>query len=112
MSQKTAPQNVQPQQQINIELPADQAEGTYANLVMITHSPAEFIIDFSRLLPGIPKAKVYSRIIMTPQHAKSLMLTLQDNIEKFENQHGEIKVSSTMPSQKPMGFQASQSENK
>lgn len=98
------------QQQINIELPAEQAEGTYANLAIITHSPAEFIIDFARLLPGTPKTRVYSRILMAPQHAKSLMMALQDNIKKFENQYGEIKLHQSAESGKPFGFQQSKDE--
>jgi len=79
-------------QQINIELGEKEAEGTYSNLAIITHSPAEFIIDFTRVVPGVPKAKVQSRIITTPQHAKMLLKALQDNIEKFESRFGEIKI--------------------
>ena len=78
--------------QINIELGEKEAEGIYSNLVLITHSPAEFVVDFSRVMPGIPKSKVFARIIMTPQHAKSLLLSLKDNIEKFEKTFGEIKI--------------------
>ncbi len=101
----------QPQQQINVELTPEMAEGTYANLAIITHSPAEFVIDFTRLLPGIPKAKVKSRIIMTPQHAKSLLLALQDNIGKFEKQHGEIKTQTVAGDNKSFGFQASENND-
>ncbi len=79
-------------QQINIELGEKEAEGIYSNLAIITHSPAEFIIDFTRVVPGVPKAKVQSRIITTPQHAKMLMKALQDNINKFESRFGEIKI--------------------
>ena len=79
------------EKQINIELGEKEAEGTYSNFVLISHSPAEFIFDFIRMLPGIPKAKVFSRIIMTPQHSKSLLIALKDNIEKFEKEFGEIK---------------------
>ena len=79
-------------QQINIELGEKEAEGIYSNLAIITHSPAEFIIDFTRVVPGVPKAKVHSRIITTPQHAKMLLKALQDNINKFESQFGEIKI--------------------
>lgn len=78
--------------QINIELSDEMAEGTYSNLAIITHSHSEFIIDFIKLLPGIPKAKVKSRIILTPQHAKRLYKALQENIAKFERIHGEIEV--------------------
>ena len=79
-------------QQINIELGEKEAEGIYSNLAIITHSPAEFIIDFTRVVPGVPKAKVYSRVITTPQHAKMLLKALKDNIEKFEARFGEIKT--------------------
>lgn len=77
--------------QFNIELTDDQAEGTYSNLAIITHSNAEFIVDFIKMMPGLPKAKVKSRIILTPQHAKRLLRALQDNISKFEGAHGPIK---------------------
>jgi len=77
--------------QINIELTEEIADGTYANLAIITHSFAEFVIDFANLMPGAPKAKVKSRIVMTPQHAKKLMLALIDNVKKFEGQNGVIK---------------------
>lgn len=93
-----------PQQQINIELPPDKADGTYANLAIITHSAAEFVLDFTRILPGVPKAKVHSRIIMTPQHAKALSMALRDNIEKFEDQHGEIKMHPGPDQEKAFGF--------
>jgi hypothetical protein len=93
------------QQQINIELTDDTAEGIYSNLVLITHSPAEFIFDFARVLPGKPKAKVYSRIIKAPQHAKSFLLALQDNVRKYEEQHGEIKLHGIDTRQKHIGFQ-------
>lgn len=79
-------------QQINIELGEKEAEGIYSNLAIITHSPAEFIIDFTRVVPGVPKAKVHARIITTPQHAKMLLKALQDNIDKFENRFGEINI--------------------
>jgi len=79
-------------QQINIELDEDIAAGTYSNLAVITHSVSEFVIDFVSMMPGIPKAKVKSRIIMTPEHAKRLMLALQDNIAKFESMNGTVSV--------------------
>ncbi len=78
-------------QQINIELDEKVSSGEYANFVVITHSPAEFVMDFTRLLPGVPKAKIHSRIIMAPPHVKAFMLALKDNIRKFEEKHGEIK---------------------
>ncbi|MBD3331924.1 DUF3467 domain-containing protein [candidate division GN15 bacterium] len=87
------PQNQQPQQQrLNVELGDKEAEGIYANLGMILHSPTEIIIDFARVMPRLPKAKVLSRIIMTPMHAKLLHQALGDNIKKFEKQFGEIKI--------------------
>ena len=78
-------------QKINIDLDPEIAEGTYSNLAIITHSHAEFIVDFVKMLPGIPKAKVESRIILTPEHAKRLMKALADNVRKFESMHGPIK---------------------
>lgn len=88
----TMPPPNQPPQQINIELGEKEAEGIYSNLAIITHSPAEFVIDFTRILPGVPKAKVHARIITTPQHAKLLLNALKDNIDKFEKTFGEIKI--------------------
>jgi hypothetical protein len=79
------------QNQISIELKEDVAQGIYSNLAVITHSSSEFVIDFIRVMPGIPKADVKSRIILTPEHAKRLMMALTDNIKKFEKVHGEIK---------------------
>ncbi|MCK5572318.1 MAG: DUF3467 domain-containing protein [Bacteroidetes bacterium] len=90
-------QQRQTSHQINIELGEKEAEGIYSNLAIITHSPAEFIIDFTRVLPGVPKAKVHSRIIMTAQHAKLLLKALEDNVRKFESKFGEIKVHGESP---------------
>lgn len=88
------PQHDQPMpQQINIELGEKEAEGIYSNLAIISHSPAEFVIDFTRLLPGVPKARVHARIIMTPQHAKLLLAALGENIARYEQQYGEIMVA-------------------
>lgn len=92
-------------QQINVELGEKEAEGIYSNLVMISHSPAEFVMDFTRMLPGVPKAKVFARIIMTPQHAKSFSDAMNDNIKKYEKQFGDIKVYGNNK-QKAYGFQA------
>ncbi|MCC7302185.1 MAG: DUF3467 domain-containing protein [Bacteroidia bacterium] len=77
--------------QLNIELSEEVAEGTYSNLAIITHSPAEFVIDFIKMMPGVPKAKVKSRILLTPQHAKRLLRALKDNITKYESAHGQIR---------------------
>lgn len=88
-----ADQKNQPKpQQINIELGEKEAEGIYSNLAIISHSPAEFIFDFTRLLPGIPKGRVMSRIIMTPQHAKMFMNAMMDNLSKYEQQYGTIRT--------------------
>jgi hypothetical protein len=80
----------QKEQQIEVELSAEVAEGIYSNLAIITHSNAEFIVDFINMMPGKPKANVKSRIILTPQHAKRLMNALNDNIAKFEKQFGKV----------------------
>lgn len=76
---------------INIELDETVAEGTYSNLAIINHSVSEFVVDFVNIMPGRPKSKVKSRIILTPQHAKRLLKALGDNINKFEQAHGEIR---------------------
>ena len=78
-------------QQLNIELSEEIAEGIYSNLAIITHSNSEFVVDFVKVMPGVPKARVKSRIVLTPQHAKRLLSALQDNISKFEAVHGTIK---------------------
>lgn len=103
-------ENIPQQQQINVELGEKEAEGSYSNLVIISHSPAEFIFDFTRLLPGIPKAKVHSRIIMTPQHSKMFLAALKENIEKYENSFGEIPTLGTM-NENAMGFRIPQKGN-
>jgi hypothetical protein len=77
--------------EIQVELSDDVAQGTYANLAVIAHSSSEFIIDFIRVVPGVPKAKVKSRIILTPDNAKRLLYALQDNIQKFEKQAGNLE---------------------
>jgi len=82
------------QNQLNIELTDEIAQGIYSNLAVISHSSSEFILDFIRLMPGVPKAKVQSRIILTPEHAKRLLSALQDNISKYEMQFGSINKPS------------------
>ena len=90
--------------QINVELPAD-LEAVYSNFALITHSPSEVIVDFARILPNMPKAKVYSRIIMTPISAKLLLRALTENIGNFEKQFGEIKTPDQgFSPHEPMGF--------
>lgn len=79
--------------ELSLELSKDVAAGNYSNLALITHSTSEFIIDFARLLPGVPKATICTRVIMTPEHAKRLMLALRDNVTKFESQYGTIKLN-------------------
>lgn len=78
--------------QLQIELKEEVAQGTYSNLAIITHSTSEFIIDFVRIMPGLPKAGVQSRIVMTPEHAKRLMYALQDNVAKYEANFAPIRM--------------------
>src|SRR5947209_18203761 len=92
----------QPQNQINIEISEEVAEGSYANLAIITHSHAEFVIDFVNVMPGTPKSKVKSRIIFTPQHAKRFMKALTENIQRFEASNGKIQDLEDV--QVPMSF--------
>jgi hypothetical protein len=90
--------------QLNIELSEEVAQGTYSNLAIITHSPSEFVVDFVRIMPGLPKALVKSRIILTPEHAKRLMMALQDNVLKYETLHGSIQIHDGQPNLMPMTF--------
>lgn len=92
------------QSQINIELSEEVAQGTYSNLAVITHSASEFVIDFVRIMPGITKAQVKSRIILTPEHAKRLVAAMEDNISKYESIHGEIKEIKGSGPLMPMNF--------
>ena len=87
----------QQQEQINIELDETIAEGIYPNLAIINHSSSEFVLDFVSIMPGIPKAKVKSRIVLTPQHAKRLLKAIGENIHRFEAAHGEIKETEQAP---------------
>ena len=89
--------------QVSIELTEDVAMGVYSNLAIITHSPSEFVCDFIQMMPGVPKGKVRSRVVMTPQNAKRLMMALQDNLSKFESHFGEISEDQ-MPPMPPMNF--------
>ncbi len=104
MNQKPRPGP--PGQQLQIELPDDVAQGVYSNLIFITQGPSEFVLDFARALPGTRKGKVYSRIVMTPQHAKALSQLLERNIETFENQHGPIKLPGRADDDGQIGFSA------
>lgn len=85
--------------QINIELDENIAQGIYSNLAIINHSQSEFVLDFVSVMPGVPKSKVKSRIVLTPQHTKRLLKAIADNVQRFESMHGEIKdyQQSTMP---------------
>ncbi|MCP9235603.1 DUF3467 domain-containing protein [Lewinella sp. JB7] len=83
----------QPQNQLSIDLPEDIAEGVYSNLAIITHSSSEFVVDFVRIVPNTPKARVKSRVILTPEHAKRLLAALADNVQKYERQFGVINHS-------------------
>lgn len=87
--------NREDENQIQIELPEDVAQGLYSNLAIIAHSSSEFVIDFVRILPGLPKAKVQSRIILTPEHAKRLLYALNDNLNRFESQNGAISADNS-----------------
>ncbi len=78
---------------LNINLSPEMAEGTYANLAIISHSSSEFVLDFIRMMPGLKQANVKSRVILTPEHAKKLLFALQDNITKYEKQFGKIQIT-------------------
>jgi len=91
------------QNQINIELSEEIAEGIYSNLAMIAHSNSEFVIDFIKLMPGVPKARVKARVIVTPEHAKRLLSALKENIDKYETNFGAIKQTQGAP-KFPMNF--------
>ena len=93
MAEDNKPNNAQ----INIELDEEVAQGQYSNLAIINHSVSEFVVDFINIMPGTPKSKVKSRIILTPQHAKRLSKALQENIKRFEKAHGEIKDYEKQP---------------
>ena len=85
------------QGQLQIELPQEVAQGEYANFAIITHSSSDFVVDFARVLPGVPKAQVKSRVILAPEHAKRLLGALQENIVRYEREYGAIKI----PNQEP-----------
>ena len=92
--------------QLQIELGEKESEGTYSNLVLVGHTPAEFVLDFARVVPGVQKAKVYSRVIMTPQHAKTLLGVLEKNIKAFEEKHGAVKSVGADDPRDNIGFHA------
>lgn len=86
-------ENQNGQNQLQIELKEDVAQGVYANLAIITHSSSEFILDFIRVMPGVPKANVQSRVILAPEHAKRLLRALEENIAKYEHNFGSIRLT-------------------
>ncbi|MBI1222342.1 MAG: DUF3467 domain-containing protein [Bacteroidetes bacterium] len=90
--------------ELQIELNEEVAEGTYSNLAIINHSSTEFVVDFVRIMPGMPKAKVQSRVILTPQHAKRLMMALGENIARFEEAFGQIELNDSQVPPIPMNF--------
>lgn len=96
-------ENFNKNNEIQIELSDEIAQGTYSNLAIISHSSSEFVIDFIRIVPGVPKAKVKSRIILTPEHAKRLLMALKDNIDKFEQQNGVIRIQNDPGFLPPIG---------
>ena len=89
--------------QISIELDNDSSNGEYSNLVIVTHSSAEFVMDFTKILPGVKRAKVHSRIIMAPPHAKTFLKALNENVSKFESKHGEINLPNSEDGFSPFG---------
>ena len=101
---------VEKKNKLNIELPEEISEGIYSNLAVITHSPTEFVTDFIQIMPGMPKAKVRSRVIMTPQHAKRLLKALAGNIKRYEGTHGTISEISGPEETMPLAFGGPQGE--
>jgi hypothetical protein len=92
------------QKEMNVELTEETAQGIYSNLAIISHSSSEFVLDFIRIMPGVPKAKVKSRIILTPEHAKRLLHALQDNVLKYEAAYGSISIRENPGIVMPMNF--------
>lgn len=101
--EKQSPQGPMPQGQIQVKIDPD-LEGIYANLVLLAHSPSEFILDFARMLPGITQAKVQARIIMTPQNARSLLRALEARVESYETQFGKIPTQGEPGPSRDIGF--------
>jgi hypothetical protein len=91
------------QQRLNISIDEKIGEGVYANLVLISHTAAEFVLDFARVMPGVPQAKVQARIIMAPQHLKGFARALQENLKIYEDRFGEIKLEG-LPTEREYGF--------
>lgn len=97
--------NNQNPKKVNVKIDEQVGEGVYANIFIINHSPSEFILDFGRLMPGMPSAKIKTRVLVTPQHAKHLLKLLEKNIENFENKNGEIKLPGSV-NDKEIGFKS------
>ena len=89
--------------QIEINLDEQVAQGNYCNIAIISHSTSEFILDFATMLPGLPKARVRSRVVLTPEHAKRLLLSLQENVSRYENSFGKINIPTKQPVIDPFG---------
>ena len=96
--------NKSKKQQLNIQLDEDLANGTYSNLVIINHSSTEFVLDFVSVMPGVPKSKVKSRMILAPVHAKRLLRALSENIKRYENANGSIKDDQVQQQNYPLNF--------
>jgi hypothetical protein len=96
--------------QMEVELNEDMAEGVYANLAMIAHSHSEFVLDFIRMMPGVPKAKVKARVVITPEHAQRLLVALQDNIRKYEEEYGKVMAMEDQAFRFPMNFKGTVGE--
>ncbi len=98
-----------PQQppQINLELGDKESEGIYSNFVVISHSLSEFVLDFARVLPGVPKSKVFARIVMTPSNVRALLNALEQNVKKYEEQFGKIRMAPADAPGKEIGFTTS-----
>lgn len=90
-------------QGLEIQLDEQVAQGNYCNIALIAHSTSEFIIDFATMLPGLPKARVKSRVVLTPEHAKRLLLSLQENVSRYENSFGKINIPAKQPMLDPFG---------
>lgn len=97
-------QNQKKDQKMEIELSREEAHGTYSNLVMITHSPSEFVFDFIAIMPGLTKAKVMKRMVLTPEHAKRFSHALKENIARYEDLHGEIQAKGKNDPQQPFNY--------
>ncbi len=91
-------------QEMDIELDPQIAGGEYANLAIISHSPSEFVLDFAGMMPGLPKPRIKSRIILAPEHAKRLLMILQDNIQRYEAANGHIALSPTQAEEAKMAM--------